>query len=263
MTELDPSARRLIELACGQDEADPTTLKRLGTALHTKIALGAPLAKPARPVGSASVAVKSLRVLGVVSALAGGGWIGMRVARTLARVAAPGGAVPSVANSVQAPPSPNALAGEPKAKAPLELAPEASPTDRAPSASEPQPASPRPEPAKAHLSRKLIRANAGPPASGAATPAESTDELRTETAALRRAQEALRDGSPAEALSRLDEQDARFRHGRLQEERAAARVLALCQAGRATEARAQATRFERTWPRSNLRARIQSACWAP
>jgi len=71
----------------------------------------------------------------------------------------------------------------------------------------------------------------------------------------------LRDGSPSEALAVLDEQDVRFRHGRLQEERAAARVLALCQAGRTAEAKSLAAHFEQAWPRSNLRARVHAACW--
>jgi outer membrane protein assembly factor BamD (BamD/ComL family) len=88
------------------------------------------------------------------------------------------------------------------------------------------------------------------------------DVLRAETEALRLAQQALRDRQPEQALRLLEEQDLRFRDGLLRQERAAARVLALCQTGKADEARAQALRFERLWPRSALLARLRAACWA-
>jgi hypothetical protein len=89
------------------------------------------------------------------------------------------------------------------------------------------------------------------------------DVLRAETEALRSAQQALRDGAPERALRLLDEQDRRFRDGLLQQERAAARVLALCQAGMVREARAHAIRFERLWPKSALLGRIRAACVPP
>ena len=47
------------------------------------------------------------------------------------------------------------------------------------------------------------------------------------------------------------------------EERAAASVLALCAAGRAADARAQADRFARRSPRSPLLARIAGSCAGP
>jgi hypothetical protein len=89
------------------------------------------------------------------------------------------------------------------------------------------------------------------------------DQLRDETEALRSAQQALRDGHAQQALALLELQDARFAEGVLQQERAAARVLALCQAGSVAQARAQAESFERRWPRSPLFARVRFACWNP
>jgi hypothetical protein len=98
------------------------------------------------------------------------------------------------------------------------------------------------------------------------TPVTSTqaqDDLRPETEGLRLAQQALRDKEPLQALKLLDAQDVRFRDGLLHQERAAMRVLALCQAGRISEAREQAGRFEQLWPRSALLGRVRTACWKP
>jgi hypothetical protein len=89
------------------------------------------------------------------------------------------------------------------------------------------------------------------------------DELRAETDALRTVQRALHDGNAMRALELLDEQDQTYRKGALQEERVAARVLALCQGGLVEQARAQAEGFERRWPRSALVARVRFACWNP
>jgi hypothetical protein len=93
--------------------------------------------------------------------------------------------------------------------------------------------------------------------------AVAANELKAETEALRAAQSALRGGDAARALALLDDQQARYRPGLLQQERAAARVMALCQAGRATEARTAAVRFESDFPRSPLVARVRTSCREP
>jgi hypothetical protein len=69
----------------------------------------------------------------------------------------------------------------------------------------------------------------------------------------------LRD-DPTRALALLDEQDRTFVRGVLREERAAARVLALCAAQRTGEARQSAESFVRRYPASPLRARVLAAC---
>jgi hypothetical protein len=89
------------------------------------------------------------------------------------------------------------------------------------------------------------------------------DPLLAETEALRAAQRALRSGDATRALELLHEQERTYAAGSLHEERAAARILALCQAGLADAARASTERFVRRWPRSALRARVISACRAP
>ena len=88
------------------------------------------------------------------------------------------------------------------------------------------------------------------------------DPLLAETEALRAAQRALRNGDASRALELLHEQERTYAAGSLHEERAAARILALCQAGLGDAARASTERFVQRWPRSALRARVISACRA-
>jgi hypothetical protein len=88
----------------------------------------------------------------------------------------------------------------------------------------------------------------------------TTDRLAAETAALRTAQQAMRSGRPAEALALLDRQDALYPAGALAQERAAARVLALCELGQVGAGRAAAQAFEQRWPRSPLLGRVRTAC---
>jgi hypothetical protein len=94
-------------------------------------------------------------------------------------------------------------------------------------------------------------------------PPSDVDPLQAETAALRRAQRAIRSGDPERALALIREQDATYRGGALAQERAAARIFALCDLGRTEEARAEIRRFGRQWPRSPLLSRVQSGSCAP
>jgi len=71
-------------------------------------------------------------------------------------------------------------------------------------------------------------------------------------ACLARVQLALRDGRAEEALQLLAAQDGSYGDGVLAEERAAARVYALCQVGRGAEARSAADSFNGRWPNSAL-----------
>lgn len=65
---------------------------------------------------------------------------------------------------------------------------------------------------------------------------------------------------PAIALQHLEEHARRFPHGVMEEEREAARIVALCQVGRADEARTLAARFLSERPTSPLAARVRAAC---
>lgn len=98
------------------------------------------------------------------------------------------------------------------------------------------------------------------PASPAVLPASPRDRVAEEAALLRAAHAALARGDAAGALDRLEVHAARFPSGSLVEERRAARVLALCAAGRAVEARAAAATFLAASPRSPLAAQVRRAC---
>ena len=84
-----------------------------------------------------------------------------------------------------------------------------------------------------------------------------------ETRGLGEAHSALQSGDAERALSLLDQQSAAHAQGELREERAAARVVALCKLGRTTEARAVAESFLRENPRSLLADRVRAACPSP
>jgi len=84
--------------------------------------------------------------------------------------------------------------------------------------------------------------------------------LSLEARALSRVQRAVREGRSAEALTLLNEQEREFPHGELRQERIAARVVALCAAGKASEARALAASFLAQAPMSPLAARMRTIC---
>jgi hypothetical protein len=93
-----------------------------------------------------------------------------------------------------------------------------------------------------------------------AEPPPLAASLEQETALLEQAQAALRRGAPQRALALLAEHTWRFPSGHLTESREVARILALCQAGNATQARAQADRFLAARPGSPFSARVRASC---
>lgn len=84
--------------------------------------------------------------------------------------------------------------------------------------------------------------------------------LQDEAALLAEVQGSLRGGRPGEALAKLDSYDRRFAGGMLRAEADAARVFALCAAGRVDRARSAAERFVQHYPKSPVAARVQAAC---
>ena len=247
MRQLSPSARRLFELARGQDEPDELARTRVQRALSTRIAtevsltVAGTLAAKSAAAGVGAIVAKSTLVVGVTGALMAAGVL---TAEAL-RPAAPPAAAPEAT-----------LVAKPVLVTHVQEEPAAEPAM-------PPPAEMKAEPVKTPVVRKPVRPALQPESPAPRGGVVVEDGLRAETEALRLAQQALRDNMPQQALQLLDEQDLRFREGLLSQERAAARVLALCQAGRVGEARAQSLRFERLWPRSPLLGRIRSACWAP
>jgi len=251
MKDLSPEAKRLFELACDQDEPDALAQGRVERALAVRIAADpgaapvgtAPVGTPptAAGAGPGAIAAKSVLVASVTSALVAAGWLTLRPPR------------PSAPPPVER--HPTTVVHKAAAKAHLE----AEPVPQKPAAE----LVPERALSTAAHRKTALRPVAPPQPAKSAVAVEPgvADQLRAETSALRAAQSALRDRKPQQALDLLDEQDARFRSGALQQERAAARVLALCQADLVEEARAHAARFEQLWPRSALLARVRSACW--
>jgi len=89
-----------------------------------------------------------------------------------------------------------------------------------------------------------------------------TDRLAEEVAILSQASAALHGGRPAAALKALDEHRRKFPRGALLQERASARIQALCALGRMKEARSELLRLARTSPNSPHVVRARKACGA-
>ena len=77
---------------------------------------------------------------------------------------------------------------------------------------------------------------------------------------LHRVRAALGSRRPDQALSLLDHYASILENGPLAEEAAAARISALCQTGRGSEARAALDRLVASWPRSPLAAELAREC---
>ncbi len=241
MSEMGPETRRLLELARDADDPQVTDEHRVGRSLARR--LGAEAAAAAAGVGAvksaAAASLGKVIALGVVGLAA---TLGLAYALlvpshprpTTAAQALPARSVMAAltvssarAVSSEVAPAPSSLAGEPSATV--------STARSAPTAH----LNPVPE------------------------PPSDVDPLRAETTALRSAQRAIRSGDPEQALALIREQDVTYRGGALAQERAAARIFALCDLGRTEEARAEIRRFGRQWPRSPLLGRIQSGACAP
>lgn len=246
MSKLSPDARNLIEAA----RAGEGALARLRSAARARVRArvlaraGAGVAiASATALGSSSTAAKTALAAGVLFKCAAA----VGVASVVALVAVGTGLVPRpFADGGSRPQTRGAtLSSTPVTRAPAPPVTTAAPVQPAPEyVVEPVivTANPRPVP----------RAPAPP-----ATPAPASS-LEVETALLARAQAELRAGHPDRALATLD--DAELKGGVLREEQRAGRVLALCAAGRTSEARAEAARFLAESPQSPMAERVRSSC---
>jgi hypothetical protein len=86
------------------------------------------------------------------------------------------------------------------------------------------------------------------------------DRLLDEAQALAKVQDALNRHDANAAFSLIEEQNRQFPSGQLRVERAAAKVLALCSAGRSVEANQARIDFIATYPDSPLTKRVIAAC---
>jgi hypothetical protein len=102
----------------------------------------------------------------------------------------------------------------------------------------------------------------GSDTTGAPAPRAGIDPLEAESRSMAEVQRALRDGRPALALSVLEAEERARPAGALAEERAAARIFALCALERRTDAERAASEFLRRFPRSPLAERVRTSCGA-
>jgi hypothetical protein len=113
--------------------------------------------------------------------------------------------------------------------------------------------------------RRALRDDAATPPSEveavpAPEPAKPIDTLAEETRVLGRARDALSASRPNDALAILDEYKRKFPSGRLAPERAALRVIALCDAGRSDEGSKAADAFLAAHSGHALASRVRRAC---
>jgi hypothetical protein len=210
-------------------------------------------ATPGAVAGGSTALAGGFAKWAVVSLLiAAGGGTGVGV--YLLRNRAP--AAPTFAAPLPAPPEPltgepltgEPLTGEPLTGEPPAPSPTAAPTLGLPPGSD-APAGSGGEP----------RARPEP----SAAPGGSTAETRAfdrELQLLRSARRALDTGSPALALALLDRYAAEFPRGTLKSECQAARILALCAAGRVASAKQARDQFLKQQPGSPLAEQLRTTC---
>jgi hypothetical protein len=264
MSELGPEAREILRNGRDGDDPLPADRARVHAALMAAIAAGAAqtiageasasMAKAGNDaalsasVGSAKPIAATLVgktfAKGIIVLLLGAAGIGAWVAW------------PETGPSNTAPAS--QMIDKPAAAVPtaVEMAPPAPIADQPSEKTEDSPASALP-PA---LPQKPTPARTAPSAAAPRPTEETADSLVAETQRLRDAHGALKGGDPEKALALLSDQAAEGEGQKLREERAAARVLALCKLGRVDEAKAEAAAFLAKNPRSPLADRVRKAC---
>jgi hypothetical protein len=270
MKELGPEARGIVE--AGRDADRPTRgdRARVRQALSRTLAAGA--------FGAASTAAPAAAGHAAAAAAAKGTSAAALTAKVLAAIAVVGITGAGIALIGRGADGPGALPAAPVAvDSPEPIPVEAKdrvlqgPTGAPAVAASPEPPQPagasRPavDPRGTAAPRAHVgsaRASAGEPGASAEPAASPPSTLEAETRLLREAHDALQAGQPGRALDLLDEQSQAYAGGQLVEERAAARVLALCKAGRPEEAQAAAARFLQEHPHSPLADRVRSACSA-
>ncbi|UQA60850.1 hypothetical protein [Polyangium aurulentum] len=244
MSELGREARALLEEGKHGDDPTPEDRARTRRALMAAIAAGA--AASAAAEGAAAAAEKTAEAAGAAKAAG----LSSKLLVGIALVGAVGGGLmlrPSTPEASAPPPAPIEVQKEARAVGTVEK----------PEAPEPAPSLPAAPAPSAHPTAPPAAKR--PAAASKAQPA-AEDTLEEETRRLREAHGALNGGNPARALELLDAQSADFAGGQLREERAAARVLALCKLGATPGAVEEARRFLQDNPRSPLADRVRAAC---
>lgn len=265
MEELSPAARALLDDARDLDGPTPADRDRNKRALVAALASGAGLA--ASTVASSTAAATTTAAT-ATTAVAGGLSLGVKIAAVALVAVAVGGTALVMVPSGDPPPPRAAVEAPARARDPEILRPGPAPVPTtAPEVAapgEPAPVDhalpPALEPAapEAVEATPATRVRHVPATRREIAVADST--LSEELVLMREAQRALQAGRATEALGYLGEHVRRFPSGVLEEEREAQRVVALCRADRAAEARALASRFLHERPTSPLRERVRAAC---
>ena len=236
--ELDPDARRLLELTRAARTPSADDKLRVERALARSLGLaafsavtGAASSASAKPLAAALPLKWALGL--AVPVLAAAGAVGYFHSRAPQAVTNPSDQrAPLVAPApAPAPPEP---------RTPVETS--------APTAAE----APAPAPERVE-----------PPSSRRAAPSEkpkASETLDAELDLLHDAQAKWRNRDPNGALALLAEHRKRYPKSELRLEREALRVLSLCAAGRTAEAREVADRAFKNAPRSPLRASVEESC---
>lgn len=258
MSELTPEARAIFEAARRASAPSDADRQRIRAALAAVVG-PLPTRSPLRPEGQVGATAAPSSGLGVsvkivlALALAGGVGIGYRALRGGAAQEPPSALPPPASQSQPAVSPPLPLPAEP----PAAPAPERLEARPRPAMAPPPKFAPmdlrrqRPAP---ELPRELPPERPKP-----AAPAAAERALEEELRLLQGAQRSLR-ADPSRSLELLDEHERRFPHGALREERAAARVSALCALHRDDQARREAARLLAENPESPYAARVQAPC---
>ena len=238
--ELGAEARALI--ASARDAHQPNELSRARVRRGVEIKLAAAglglLVAPATSALAGALKV-TLVAMAVGGSVVGGFYAIPRVLRR--QVHAPAAHHHEIARAAIAPaptaPAPIAPAVEPAVPTVADLEP-------------PAEAPPPPAVRVHHRARVAPAVEANPDAS----------DLAGETALLSAANAALTHHDVAHAAALLSAYDRQRAPSLLGEEREATGILVACAAGRPGAARIAAARFRTRWPRSPLRARVESSC---
>lgn len=263
MTDLGPDAMDLLRLAEGADEPSPADEARIRgkLAMQFGVATGVAILATSKTAAGATTAAGGVGAGAATTAAATSLGVFGKVAIGVAVVGALGGGTAYVTTRDR---NPVASQGVVAAVAPSSQGAVAA---TAPFAMAQQPGVPV---ASAELAPLPI---ASAPSSNVAphriaeqktdVPKVEGDPLVVELALMHDAQAALGRGDAQLALAKVAEHQKQFPRGSLAPEREGTRVLALCAAGRTTEAKSAGKVFLGTYGKSPLAERVRHSCVDP
>lgn len=278
MNDLSPAAKAIIEAGVASDEPTGADRDRVRRAIAARVGLGiaagavvgTAATKATATVGSTAAAASSATV---TSAAVGGAGtvIGTKAvfssvaAKVMLGVVLAGGGGAAIFEATSAPTSPAPRVGSSAVTTatvtPARAAPASPPAHAVAISEAPRVDVVEEQPAVAPTPHERAPALSAKPVAGNVPPrplAEST--LAEEARLLREANEAIQNGQPGVALDRLAQHERSYPNGLLTEERAGQRVLALCAAGRDTEAKGLARSFLSHYPQSPYVSRVEGSC---